>query len=136
MGCISMNKMFYLMFVFAVVLLLTSCKTNNDNNSSEKNINSDVLSSMQTSLSEEDAVDLITKIIGNANGKRIIDINGSKTVDNVVYYVVHAYSLSIPLDEEGTQISYTYGWYYVNRLTGQAYEYDMTSEEFKLNPLN
>lgn len=115
--------------LFIILALFTSCNYNNDDTSK-------ISSSFNESIIEKDAINTITKKIGNNNGSRFIEIDRSETADGVDYYVVHAYSLGKPLDEEGTQMTYTYGWYYVNKKTGQAYECDMSNLEFKLNPLS
>lgn len=128
-----MKKILSIILLLIVLLSLTSC--NGVIKSGEKT--STTSSSKKELITENDAIEIIKRKIGDDNGKRIIDIDGSTTVDNIDYFVIHAYyESSKTLDSQGTLMTFTYGWYYVNKSTGQAYLDDMTGQDFKLNPLN
>lgn len=104
---------------------------------SELNIKN-ISSKIELNITENDAVKIITEFIGDdvVDDKLIIECEGKIDIDNVEYYTIHAYSLSsLPTESEVIQMTFTYGWYSVNKATGKAYKNE-TGIGGKLIPMN
>lgn len=130
-----MRKISNVLIALSIMLLCASC-----GNSTANSVNSsstiDSSSESEKNITESDAVKIITGIIGNDDGKRIIECEDSYEIDNVEYYFIHAYSVSSePLDSEGTRMTFTYGWYSVNKANGTAYKNE-TGVGGELTPMN
>jgi len=135
-----MIKKILLYVLLVVILFCVACQKNEFKNidsyfsSSNEIQNNKILNDDLFNIKIENAIEIVKSKIMSTHEfyydcENVSDYNGE------IYYVVHVYSLSIPLDEEKTQMTYTYGWYYVNVKTGDAYKaYTALIED--LIPLN
>lgn len=72
-------------------------------------------------ISEEDAIKIVADAIGADSDSKTIEVDGIKSESGKDFYVVHVYSLSPPLDEEGLQMTFTYNWYNVDIYSGELF---------------
>lgn len=107
-----MKRLAVLAFSLVLIVSLSSCLK--PQQIQEKNHNKTVSSTSLNIISEQDAVKIIKSIIGTNKGKRIIEFDRIEKLNNRNYLVIHAYSL-------GEGMNFTYGWYYVDRISGKPY---------------
>ena len=137
MESILMRKISFLLIALAIMLLCTSCGENKTS-SVDSSISIDSSSKSEKNITENDAVKIIIELIGDDvdDDKLIIECEGTYDIDNVEYYTIHAYSLSsLPTESEVIKMTFTYGWYYVNKANGKAFENYVGADE-KLIPMN
>lgn len=83
----------------------------------------EVTTSSSYLFSEDDAVAIVRKYLeerGDDLTDNHIDYDGMRSFDDKEYHCVHEYFIS-PCEYEGTRMSYTLGWYYVDPLDGKIY---------------
>lgn len=119
-----MRKIYIALSLIILIVLMSSCS-----------VNSKYANSINPKpISEKQAIEIVAEKIGTNGGTRKIEIDGSEKKDNKEYFVVHAYSLG-KANDEGISMSYTFGWYYVDKFSKKIFELDMGNGS-KLIPLN
>lgn len=110
-------------------LVLAQDKTNKDALALMKKCEASITSknnNVEGPLTKEQAAELI-RSIKNFEGNIICKYDHDDTKANVEYYVIHAFE-SMP------DHSATIGWYYVEKKSGKAFEWDLISDT--LTPIN
>ena len=118
------RKSIIILFIIHLTALLSSCEAiyPADNTA---NVQTSISSTTNpVPISEQEAIQMITDRIGTNNGTRIIEVDDSKVINDHEYYMIHAYSLGKPMGDEGIQVSYTFGWYYVDKFSRQIFQMD------------
>lgn len=119
-----MRKIYVTLSIIILIVLMSSCSINSKH--------ANIINSKP--ISEKQAVEIVAEKIGTNGGTRKIEIDKSEKKDNKEYFVVHAYSLG-KANEEGISMSFTYGWYYVDKFSKKVFELDLGNGS-KLIPLN
>ena len=76
----------------------------------------------QHKITEQDAAEIVKLQVGDNAGSRKFDTD-SVTIDGVLYFRVHVYSLGPVQTYTGTeyQQTFTLGWFYVESKTGEIF---------------
>ena len=127
-----MKKALFALVMVIAFSLLAGCVVEPKAESNKEVSNN--LSEAVSLITTQQAVSIVKEKIGDNNGSRIIEYDQTETLNNREYYIVHAYSVGPP-DDEGIQLSYTYGWYYVDATTGKPYKYNPANLDDGLIPL-
>lgn len=98
------------------------------NNKSTENTFSNVKNDdKNTQISPQKAIEIVSKSVGNIGKKSKFEFDHEDRRDNIDYYVIHGF------DSMEDHVA-TIGWYYVDKSSGKAYEWNLV--ENKLTPLN
>lgn len=104
-------------------------------NTSQNNDNSTVDNAKQSkTITKSDAEQIIRNIKGNLPKNYFIQYDNTQSRDGREYYVIHIYESVVDDPATGEGHTATYGWYWVDKQTGKAFEEDLGSN--KLIPMN
>ncbi|MCY6369281.1 tetratricopeptide repeat protein [Clostridium ganghwense] len=76
-------------------------------------------------VTQQQACKIVERYVKHKGVKTIFEYDHDENRNGVNYYVIHAF------DDMGDHIA-TSGWYYVDKKTGKAYEWDLVSDNFIL----
>ena len=107
--------------IFLLGLLLFECRTVTNQGQQKTSTQMDYY------YTEQDAINIISKAIYNPKIPLEVFIDGNRSKNGVEYFVVHAIMLGPP--HEDGQLSFTYGWYCVEKMTGDAFEMNIGTGE-------
>lgn len=80
-------------------------------------------------ITEAGAIERVQKTVGVPPKDWYLEVDHTDMVGGRDYYVVHYYEEVIDDPKTGVGHTATYGWYYVDRESGDVYEMDMTTGE-------
>lgn len=114
------RKIFILLIVMCVCI--SGCKKNYINQNTQS-VNTTIIKS----ITQQDAISRVEKIAGTVGKGYHLDFDHMQTVNNTQYYVIHLYEIVIDNEKTGDSHTATYGWYYVDKETGDVYLLDLPS---------
>jgi hypothetical protein len=82
-------------------------------------------------ITQEDAVELVTKVVGPIAKGSYVSFDHEGIEDNVEYYVIHYYEIIIDDPKTGVGHTATFGWYFVDKANGDVYEMDIATGKLK-----
>ena len=111
------------------MVFLTACaietKSNADLAKQPTSSNPIISERPASSLSESQALELVKSKIANSKDTSFLkfESESSQTINGKEYYFVHVYSEgSTPIDSNGDKQIFTFGWYFVDKSTGEIYQ--------------
>lgn len=134
------RKLFFILTIFISSSILISCTKKTEVNPSEaktKSVSTVVTSSgntkesAQSTLTEKDAIGKIEKIIGSLAEGYKLEFDRMDTREGKEYFVIHFFETVIDNPETGESHQTTVTWYYVNKKTGEVYEWDLIEDKLK-----
>jgi hypothetical protein len=114
------RKIFLLLIILC--LCVSGCKKHYINEATQSS-NATVIKS----ITQQDAFTKVKNIVGNPGKGYHLDFDHMQMVNNKQYYVMHLYEIVIDDKETGDSHTATYGWYYVDKETGDVYQLNLPS---------
>ena len=84
-------------------------------------------SQIYTTVTQDEALNIVSKIVGVLPNGNHLDFDHMQTVDNKEYYVIHHYEVVVDSQKTGDSHTVTYEWYYVDIVKGNVYKLDVPS---------
>ncbi len=126
-----------------LTVFLTACATerkSNDSSSKQPTSSNSIISEQLTSsLSESQALELVKSKITNSKNTSYLKFEpeSMQTIDGKEYYCVHVYSeSSTAIDSNGDKQIFTFGWYFVDKSSGETYQDDSGGAGVNLKKLD
>lgn len=130
---------FLILTAFITSSLLISCTKKvevNPSNVKPNSVNTVVTSNNSNNvessiLTEKDALEKVKKVTGSLAEGYKLEFDRLETRGQKEYFVIHFFETVIDNPETGESHQATVTWYYVNKLTGEVYEWDLIEDKLK-----